>query len=131
MSSKSNDKTFRIIVISAALIALISVAVCLSMLFLPDRTQSAFNNNQNNEDYISYVSPSDDVFCSPGQELTLSVCARNGADVYAMISGQKIPLSISSYGTDGYNIYSGVVILPAASDYIQNLGSAAFFVTYE
>lgn len=133
MTNKKNDKTFIVIIITAAVIAILSVAVCVFMIFMPDRVVTVDDKLQlpaADTDFVSYYVPSEDKYCSGEERITVSVCAKNGSTAYVMLAGQKIPLYAASQSLEGNSVLSGEITLPSAQAYAQELGNVAFFVTY-
>lgn len=125
-----SEKSFKNIIKITAAIVIISVAVCVFMFLLPDKNNKTVFSSGDSGEIISYVEPSQDNLYNSSEEVTLSVCAKSGSTGYAMISGQKIPLNLSSVPSEGAVILSSTVSLPQSTGSIQNLGSVAFFVTY-
>lgn len=134
MTSNKDEKTFKAIIFSALTVIVLSVAVCIFMLVKSENFKSAGSNQISQSpamgEFVGYVTPSDDKIYSSEETVTLSATAKNGAQAYAMITGQKIPLTASSQSENGYTLLSGNVILPASQKIVQELGSVAFFVTY-
>lgn len=134
MRKSKEDNTFRAIIFTAAVIVIISAVVCIFMLFMRGKelnVKTADSDNEQKGEFIGFVIPAEDKFCSSKEQLDVSVSVKKGASAYAMISGQKISLEASSQSTDGYEILSGSFILPESQTFTQALGNVAFFVTYD
>lgn len=134
MDVSKQDKTVKTVIIAAAVVVFISLAVCVAVIFLPQRNNNTVNASVPETargDFIGYISPSEDKMYAAEETVTLSVSAKNGSVAYAMIAGQKIPLEASAVATDGYCVFSGNYVMPSSQQYAQELGSVAFFVTYE
>lgn len=132
MNRNKSDKTFNIIVITAAVIVVLSVALCLFLYFKPQNRPIVVTPAINvSDDFVSQVSPIEDKVYVSGESVKVSVGAKSGATAYAMILGQKIPLTAGVPDSSGYCVLSGYISLPQAQSYTQELGNIAFFITYE
>ncbi len=131
MRQSTEERKFMLILISAAVAVIASAAVCVTVFVKSGKSLNAFSSKTEAVgEFVGYVTPSEDKIYSPGDTVLLSVSAKNGASAYAMISGEKISLNVTEEKKDGYSVFSGSVIMPQATDYEQELGNAAFFVTY-
>lgn len=131
MLSGLSEKSYKGIIKASIFIVIISLSI-ISLAFVlmknkPNPTVQPVSVGE----FVSSVSPSEDKVCSSGENVRFSVKAKSGSSAYVMILGQKIPLTVTSEDGDGFVILSADALMPESTSEIQQLGNAAFFVTYD
>ena len=84
-----------------------------------------------------YVSPSGSITVDGSMQVTISVSAYEEAQVYAVIGGQTVPMSIQQSDDDAtdrdssYALFSGIFNVPAATSSAQSLGAITVYASWE
>lgn len=83
------------------------------------------------------VSPSGSISVDGGMQVTISVSAYEEAELYAVVNGQTVPMSIQQSDDDAtdrdssYAVFTGVFHVPEATSSSQNLGSIAVYASWQ
>lgn len=83
------------------------------------------------------VSPSGSITVDGSMQVTISVSAYEEAQVYAVIGGQTVPMSIQQSDDDAtdrdssYALFSGIFNVPAATSSAQSLGAITVYASWE
>lgn len=83
------------------------------------------------------VSPAGSITVDGSMQVTISVNAYEEAEVYAVVGGQTIPMSVQQSDDDAtdrdssYSSFTGVFNVPAATSAAQNLGAITVYASWE
>ena len=82
---------------------------------------------------VKEVSPTGNVTVDGGMRITITATAYKDANVYAVIGGQTIQLTLDETGADGneyndsYRLFTGSYTAPASTDKVQEIGNIVVY----
>ena len=133
---KTSDKSFLIIIITAAVVVFISAAVCISMVFIPSfmRKDVPVNYIENEYsktgEYIKYITPEEDSYYDGGSKIMLTACCYKNSMVWANINGNKVLMETAAQSLGDYAVFSCEYQLPSGKEQVQRLGKVSVEATY-
>lgn len=74
-------------------------------------------------DYVTFISPDEDMFYNGGSTLDITAGAYYGAELYAVIGNEKIKMSSIQESYGDYTVFSCSYKLPESREVSQNIGT--------